>query len=116
MDLQTLRHSCAHILAAAVKALYPETKLGIGPAIADGFYYDFAREESFTPEDLGKIEEKMLQIIKADDAFKKEVLSSAQAQKLFKKLEEPFKLELLEDIPEGEISVYRSGEFVDLCR
>lgn len=116
MNLKTLRHSCAHILAAAVKTLHPKTKLGIGPAIADGFYYDFARQEPFTPEDLAKIEEKMRQIIKANASFEKEILSKLQAQKLFNKLNEPFKLELLEDIPEDEISIYRTGEFLDLCR
>lgn len=116
MDLETLRHSCSHVLAAAVKELYPQTKLGIGPAIADGFYYDFAREKPFTPEDLKKIEKKMQQIINKDYKFKKEVLTKTEARKLFKKLREPFKLELIQDIAEKEISVYRSGKFVDLCR
>ncbi|UCB56702.1 MAG: threonine--tRNA ligase [Candidatus Omnitrophota bacterium] len=116
MDLETLRHSCSHVLAAAVKELYPQTKLGIGPAIADGFYYDFAREKPFTPEDLSKIEKKMQQIINKDYKFKKEVLTKAEARKLFKKLREPFKLELIQDITEKEVSVYRSGKFVDLCR
>jgi len=116
MNLQTLRHSCAHVLAAAVKALYPKTKLGIGPAIADGFYYDFEREKSFSLDDLKKIEKKMQEIITKDDKFEKETLSKAEAKKLFKKLKEPFKLELLEDVPEKEISIYRSGKFVDLCR
>ena len=116
MDLQTLRHSCAHVMAAAVKELYPKAKLGIGPAIADGFYYDFAREKPFTPEDLAEIEKRMKKIIEEDCKFGKEVLTKTQAHKLFKKLGETFKLELIQDIPEKEISVYRSGKFVDLCK
>ncbi|MBN3037847.1 MAG: threonine--tRNA ligase [Candidatus Omnitrophica bacterium] len=117
MDLQTLRHSCAHIMAHAVKELYPNTKLGIGPAIENGFYYDFAREETFAPEDLAKIEKRMRQIISKDYKFEKEVLSKAKARQLLKKEKENFKLELLEEIPEDqEISIYRSGEFFDLCR
>ncbi len=116
MDLQTLRHSCAHILAAAVKELYPKVKLGIGPAIADGFYYDFARDKPFSPQDLAKIEERMRQIIARDEKFEKQVLTKAQARKVFKKLGETFKLELLQDIPDKTVSVYRTGKFVDLCR
>lgn len=116
MDLQILRHSCAHVMAAAVKELYPTTQLGIGPAIADGFYYDFGRKETFTPQDLAKIEKKMRQIIEKNDKFEKEVLTKQAARKLFKKLKEPFKLELLQDIPEKQGTVYRSGKFVDLCR
>lgn len=116
MDLQTLRHSCSHILAAAVKELYPKVKLGIGPAIADGFYYDFAREKPFTPQDLAKIERKMQQIIAKDYKFEKEALSCAKARTLFKKLKETFKLELISDLAEKEVTIYRSGKFVDLCR
>ncbi|MCQ9207885.1 MAG: threonine--tRNA ligase [Omnitrophica bacterium] len=116
MNLQSLRHSCAHVLAAAVKGLYPKTKLGIGPAIADGFYYDFQREKPFSLEELAKIEKKMRQLINKNDRFEKEVLTEPQARKLFKKLKEPFKLELLEDISEKEISIYHSGKFLDLCR
>jgi len=103
-------------LAAAVKELYPKTQLGIGPAIADGFYYDFAREEPFSSEELAKIESRMRKIIERDDKFEPETLSKAEARKLFKKLKEPFKLELLADIAEREITVYRTGKFVDLCR
>lgn len=116
MDIQTLRHSCAHILAAAVKELYPSVKLGIGPAISDGFYYDFGGKTPFTPEELAKIEKRMQKIIEKDYRFEKEILSRPEARKLFKKLKEPFKLELLQDIPEREVSVYRNGKFVDLCR
>ena len=116
MDLQVLRHSCAHVLAAAVKELYPETKLGIGPAIAEGFYYDFARERPFTPEELAKIEQGMRKFIEKDYRFEKEILTKAQARKLFKKLGETFKLELLQDIPEKEVSIYHTGRFIDLCK
>lgn len=116
MDLQTLRHSCAHILAAAVKELYPSTKLGIGPAIADGFYYDFERKKPFSRDELAGIEKRMEKIIEKDYKFEKEVLTKPEARKVFKKLGEPFKLELLQDIPEKEVSVFRSGKFVDLCR
>ncbi|MFC1699188.1 threonine--tRNA ligase [Candidatus Omnitrophota bacterium] len=116
MDLQTLRHSCAHVLAAAVKELYPKAKLGIGPAIADGFYYDFAREDTFTPDDLAKIEKKMRQIIAKDERFEQELLKKPEANKLLKKMGEDFKLELLEDIPDAEASIYRTGKFLDLCR
>ena len=116
MDLQTLRHSCAHVLAHAVKELYPSAKLGIGPAIADGFYYDFGREKPFSHEELAKIEQRMRKIVEQDYKFEKEELSKADARKLFKKLKEPFKLELLADIPEKKVSIYRSGKFVDLCR
>ncbi|MBL7085161.1 MAG: threonine--tRNA ligase [Candidatus Omnitrophica bacterium] len=116
MDLQTLRHSCAHVLAAAVKELYPKVKLGIGPAIADGFYYDFAREKPFSIEELSKLEKRMQEIIKKDYKFGKEVLTKSEARRLFKKLGETFKLELLQDIPDEEISVYRNGKFMDLCK
>lgn len=114
--LQTLRHSCAHILAAAVKELYPQVKLGIGPAIADGFYYDFARQKPFSPDELVKIEKKMQKIIEKDYKFEKELLSRTAARRLFKRLKESFKLELIQDISEEEVSVYRSGKFIDLCR
>ena len=117
MDLQTLRHSCAHILAAAVKELYPSAKLGIGPAIADGFYYDFGRKKPFSRDELAGIEKRMRKLIEKDYKFEKEVKTLPEARKIFKKLDEPFKLELLQDIPkEDEVSVFRSGKFVDLCR
>ena len=102
MNLQTLRHSCAHVLAAAVKELFPKTKLAIGPAIADGFYYDFAREKPFSSQELAKIEKRMRRIIEQNRKFEREALSKTEARKLFKKLKEPFKLELLQDIPEEE--------------
>jgi threonyl-tRNA synthetase len=103
-------------MAHAVKELYPAVKLGIGPAIADGFYYDFSRDQPFSLEELAKIEQRMQKIIARDYKFEKEVLTKSQARKLFRKLNEPFKLELLQDIPDRQVSIYRDGKFVDLCR
>lgn len=99
-----------------MKELYPSAKLGIGPAIADGFYYDFERKNPFSLEELAVIEKRMRKIIEKDYKFEKEVLTKPQARKIFKKSGEPFKLELLQDIPGKEVSVFRSGKFVDLCR
>jgi threonyl-tRNA synthetase len=117
MDLDTLRHSCSHVMAQAVKAIWPEVKLGIGPAIEDGFYYDFDKKEPFTEEDLENIAQKMRQIIQKDEPFLKEEISKAEATKLFKKLKEDYKLELIRKIPEDKVSIYKTGKnFVDLCR
>jgi threonyl-tRNA synthetase len=110
-------HTSSHILAQAVKELFPDVKLGIGPAIEDGFYYDFYKETPFTQEDLEKIEEKMKEIIKKDIPIERIELTRDEARKLLEELRENFKLELLEEIPEGEkISFYRQGNFMDLCR
>jgi threonyl-tRNA synthetase len=110
-------HTSSHILAQAVKELFPDVKLGIGPAIEDGFYYDFYKETPFTQEDLDKIEEKMKEIIKKDIPIERIELTRDEARKLLEELGENFKLELLEEIPEGEkISFYRQGDFMDLCR
>jgi len=114
--LGPLRHSAAHILASAVKDLYPEAKLGMGPAIADGFYYDFDYPRPFTPEDLAKIEAKMKEIIKADLPFFYSVTPKKEAEEILKELEEPYKLELLKDIPDDSVSFYRHGNFTDLCK
>ncbi|MCM8765624.1 MAG: threonine--tRNA ligase [Candidatus Omnitrophica bacterium] len=116
MELETLRHSCAHVMAQAVKRLFPGTKLGIGPAIEDGFYYDFASPHKFTLEDLEKIEREMQRIIEEDFPFVREEISKPEAEDLFRKLGEDFKLELIREISEERLTVYRSGEFVDLCR
>ncbi|MFH1189666.1 MAG: threonine--tRNA ligase [Candidatus Omnitrophota bacterium] len=116
MDLNTLRHSTSHIMAQAVKALWPDVKLGIGPSITDGFYYDFDKEEPFEPEDLEKIEEKMLEIIRSDYKFERSEMTKAEAVKLFKKKGEKYKLELLKEIPDDTVTVYKAGNFVDLCR
>jgi threonyl-tRNA synthetase len=110
-------HTSSHILAQAVKELFPDVKLGIGPAIEDGFYYDFYKETPFTQEDLEKIEEKMKEIIKKDIPIERIELTRDEARKLLEELGENFKLELIEEIPEGEkISFYRQGNFMDLCR
>lgn len=117
MDLDTLRHSCSHIMAQAVKSIWPETKLGIGPSIEDGFYYDFDKKEPFTEEDLAKIEKNMHEIIARNESFIREELSKEEALKLFKKLKEDYKVSLIQEIPEEKLSIYKTGDdFVDLCR
>jgi threonyl-tRNA synthetase len=117
MDLNTLRHSCSHVLAEAVKALWPETKLGIGPSIEDGFYYDFGKGTPFIDEDLVAIENKMREIIKRDESFAREELCKDKAIALFKDLKEDYKVELIEKLVDGQISIYKTGNsFVDLCR
>ena len=116
MDLAVLRHSTSHVMAQAVKSLWPKTRLGIGPSIEDGFYYDFDKEEPFTLEDLEKIEAKMHEIIKKNYVFEKEELKKADAIKLFKKMGEKYKLELIERIPEDTVTIYKDGDFTDLCR
>ncbi|OGX61286.1 MAG: threonine--tRNA ligase [Omnitrophica WOR_2 bacterium RIFOXYC2_FULL_45_15] len=117
MDLDILRHSCSHILAKAVKELWPQVKLGIGPSIEDGFYYDFERAESFSEEDLSKIENKMREIISNDEPFIREELPNKEAEELFHKLKEDYKVELINNLAEDKVSVYRTGGgFVDLCR
>ena len=116
MDLNTLRHSTSHVMAQAVKSLWPDVKLGIGPAIEDGFYYDFDREEPFTPEDLDKIESKMREIIKKDYRFEREEIKKTDAMKLFKKMGEKYKVELVKNIVEETVAIYKDGDFVDLCR
>jgi threonyl-tRNA synthetase len=117
MDLDTLRHSCSHVMAKAVKQLWPDVKLAIGPSIEDGFYYDFDKKEPFTDDDLAQIEQKMRQIIKNDEQFTRQELSKAQAEELFNKAAEPYKLELIKNIPDTAVSVYKTGlDFSDLCR
>jgi threonyl-tRNA synthetase len=116
-DLDTLRHSCSHIMAQAVKALWPEAKLGIGPSIEDGFYYDFDKKEPFTDEDLAKIEKKMREIIKKDEPFTREELSKKEALELFRKLKEDYKTTLIQEIADETVSIYKTGnDFIDLCR
>ncbi len=113
--LETLRHSAAHIMAAAVVKLFPGTKVAIGPSIEDGFYYDFDLPTTLVPEDLDRITTTMHELLAEDTPFTKEVVSRTEAAKLF--AQEPYKLELLEAIPEDEeVSLYRVGDFIDLCR
>ncbi len=117
MDLSTLRHSCSHVLAAAVKELWPEAKLAIGPAIEDGFYYDFDKKEPFTDEDLAQIEKAMLRIIAKNESFLREEVDKDQAIKLFKTLKEDYKVQLIQDLADEPISIYKTGTvFLDLCR
>lgn len=108
-------HSTAHILAYAVKRLYPQAKLAIGPAIREGFYYDFGVESPFTPEEIGRIEKEMEKIVEEDHPFEREKLSKDEAVKLFKELREDYKVELLDEL-EGTVTVYKNDGFIDLCR
>ncbi len=112
----TFRHTASHIMAQAVKRLYPDARLAIGPAVDDGFYYDFDVETKFTSEDLAKIEAEMKKIVKEDIKLERSYKSRNEAVEYFKEKNEPYKVELAEDIPEGEdISFYTQGEFTDLC-
>ncbi len=110
------RHTASHIMAQAVKRLYPETKLAIGPSVADGFYYDVDRETPFTADDLEKIEKEMKKIVKENLPIEQFTKPRNEAIEYFKEKEEPYKVELIEDLPEDEtISFYSQGEFTDLC-
>lgn len=113
-QVNILRHSLAHILASAVKKLYPKVKFGTGPATENGFYYDFDLPEKISDENLPKIEKEMKKIIAKNIEFKKEILPKEKAKKLFK--EQPYKLELIDSVEEKEVSVYKSGDFIDLCK
>ena len=116
-DIERLRHTCSHVLAHAVKDLWPDTKLAIGPAIENGFYYDFDKKEPFAAEDLEKIEQRMRQIIAESLPMRQIFLPRKEAIALFKELKEDYKLELIENLPDEKISIYKTGEgFVDLCK
>jgi len=115
--LDLLRHDAAHVLAEAVKELHPETQVTIGPTIEHGFYYDFARDEPFTPDDLERIEERMREIVARDESVHREVWDRGEAVEFFRGIGEEYKAEIIEGLPEGEtITIYRQGRFVDLCR
>ena len=114
--LPTLRHSTSHVMAQAVKQLFPEVRVAIGPAIEDGFYYDFARATPFTPEDLEKIETRMREIVKQDLRFIREDWPREQAIRWFEEKGEPFKVEILRGLDVPTVSVYKQGDFLDLCR
>jgi threonyl-tRNA synthetase len=115
--LAILRHDCAHVMAEAVQDLYPGTQVTIGPPVEDGFYYDFARNEPFHPEDLERIEARMAEIVAADKPFRREAVSREEARRRFEAQGEQYKVELLDDIPEGEpITLYHQGGWFDLCR
>jgi threonyl-tRNA synthetase len=115
--LETLRHSCAHVMAKAVQRLFPATKVTIGPSIATGFYYDFDRPEPFTEADLAAIEAEMQTIIDADEAFVRHELPRAEARAMFEKMAETYKVELIDSFPpDAVVSYYTTGDWLDLCR
>src|SRR5215204_7675819 len=114
--VEILRHDAAHVMAEAVKELYPETQVTFGPATETGFYYDFARATPFTPEDLARIEERMREIVRRDEKITREVWDRDRAVAFFDAIGERYKAEYIGEIPaEEEISLYRQGGFVDLC-
>ncbi|MDP6883093.1 MAG: TGS domain-containing protein, partial [Rhodospirillales bacterium] len=115
--LELIRHDAAHVMAEAVKELHPDTQVTIGPAIENGFYYDFARNEPFTPDDLEIIEARMREIVERDEPIGREVWERDDAIALFEEQGELYKAEIIRDLPVGEeITLYRQGDFVDLCR
>ena len=115
--LEILRHSTAHLLAYAVKSLFPEAQVTIGPVIENGFFYDFAYKRPFTPEDLAAIEQKMGELARLDETVSRRVLPRDEAVAWFKSLGEDYKAEIISSIPPGqEVSLYREGAFEDLCR
>ena len=117
MDLDILRHSTSHIMAAAVKELYPHALLGIGPSIEEGFYYDFDIPGiTLSEEDLAKIESKMREIIKKNLPFSRSEMCKSEAVKFFEDRGEKYKVELIKEIPDEKVSIYTTGDFVDLCK
>ena len=115
--LELLRHDAAHVLAEAAKELYPDIQVTIGPAIENGFYYDFSKAEPFTPEDMEKMEARMKEIVDRDEEITREVWDRVEAIRFFKDMGEHYKAQIIEDLPESEtITIYRQGDFVDLCR
>ena len=114
--LAVLRHSAAHVMAEAVKELFPTAKVTIGPDIENGFYYDFDFERPFTPEDLERIEARMLESVAANRPFSREEMSAGEAKALFAAMGETYKLEIIDDLGADRVSVYRHGDFADLCR
>ncbi len=115
--LPLLRHDAAHVMAEAVQELFPGTQVTIGPAIDTGFYYDFARDQPFTPDDLARIEERMAEIVREDRPFVREEVSREEARRRFAEMGETYKLEILDAIPEGEpVTLYHQGDWFDLCR
>ncbi|MDX5151980.1 MAG: TGS domain-containing protein, partial [Acidiferrobacterales bacterium] len=115
--LEIVRHSTAHLLAQAVKQLFPEAQVTIGPVIEDGFYYDFSYKRGFTDEDLVAIEERMKELAKAGEKVERSVMKREEAIDFFRDMGEEYKAEIIESIPVGEeLSLYRQGDFIDLCR
>ena len=115
--LDLLRHDAAHVLAEAAKELWPSIQVTIGPVIENGFYYDFSREKPFTPDELGRLEERMHEIVSRDEKITREVWERQQATEFFLSIGEKYKAEIIRDLPEQEeITIYKQGKFVDLCR
>jgi threonyl-tRNA synthetase len=112
--LETMRHSASHVLAEAVASIFKNVKFGVGPAIQDGFYYDFELPRPLTPEDLPVIENKMRELIARGEPFTCQTITRPEAKKLF--TGQPYKLQLIEEIPDETVTVYREGDFTDLCR
>src|SRR5574343_620840 len=113
-NIENIRHSLSHIMAQAVLEFWPKAKLGMGPAIENGFYYDFQLPKPLEPADLQKIEAKMKELILQKQKFEKQNINKRQAKKLF--AVQPYKLELIKDLPGDTVSIYQNGEFVDLCK
>src|SRR6266705_3073952 len=114
--LDVLRHSTAHLMAQAVQNLFPGTQVTIGPTIEDGFYYDFKRDKAFSPEELEQIEKRMQELARANLTITREEMPRAQAIDLFRKMGEDYKVEIIEGIPDEKVSLYRQGDWIDLCR
>lgn len=115
--LDLIRHSCSHVMAQAIKELWSDVQVTIGPSIEDGFYYDFARKEPFTIDNFAEIEAKMHEIVKRDEKFERSTITREEAIKFFNSINEKYKAEIIADLPEGEtISVYQQGNWLDLCR
>jgi len=115
-DLEALRHSASHVMAEAVLKLFPGTKLAIGPAIEDGFYYDFDTPGAFTPDVLEEIEKLMAESIKANRRFERIEMDREEALKFFRQKDQIYKVELIESIPDEKILFYKHGDFIDLCK
>ncbi|MCF7916521.1 MAG: threonine--tRNA ligase, partial [Candidatus Omnitrophica bacterium] len=116
MNLESLRHSCSHVLASAVKKLYPEAKLGIGPAIEEGFYYDFEMPEKLSEEDLPKIEKMMKKEIEAGFDFIQQEWDKDKALDFFKEKGEKYKIEIINDLGQDKVSLFKHNDFIDLCK
>lgn len=114
--LEILRHSTSHLMAQSVRELYPDVKITIGPAIEDGFYYDFDYSRPFTPEDLVRIEERMTDLVKKDIPIVRKEMSKEDAIRLFESMGESYKVEIIRELPEESVSLYKQGDFIDLCR
>ena len=112
--LERIRHSAAHVMAEAVQSIFPDAKFGIGPAIENGFYYDFDLPRSLTPNDLPLIEARMNEIVASDVPFVRQEVTKEEARRLF--AAQPYKLELIDEISDEMVGLYRQGSFIDLCR